>query len=64
MNMIINASDIDFESLRDDLMDHYGTAMGDFPMAVMDVVDVETASQSELVELADEAGIDIRRYIN
>jgi hypothetical protein len=29
--------DIDFDKLREDLIDYFGSAMGMFPMVVMDV---------------------------
>jgi hypothetical protein len=55
---------IDGERLRRDLMDYYGTAMmGGLPMAVIDVGDVETASNEELLRLAERAGIDLNKYI-
>ncbi len=53
---------INIEKLRSDLMDHYGTATGFFPMAIMDVVDVERATPDELVEMAEDAGFDLNKY--
>ena len=45
--------DLDYDRLRSDLMDNYGTAMcSGFPMAVMDLGKVERASESELLQIA------------
>ncbi len=53
----------DVESLRDDLKDYYGTAMtGGFPMAVVDLAKVETASPQELIDMAQDQGVDLSRY--
>ena len=54
--------DIDFDRLREDLTDYFGTAMGMFPMAVMDVSSVERASEGELIKIAKENGFDLRKY--
>ena len=55
---------IDTERLRSDLKDRYGTAMfSGFPMAVMDLSKVERASAQELADIAQEQGIDLRKYI-
>lgn len=56
--------EIDFERLRQDLMDYYGTAMtGGFPMAVIDLSNVEKATDEELIELANQAGINAGKYV-
>ena len=40
---------MDFDKLRDDLMDYYGTAMASgMPMALMGLVNVENASPEDL----------------
>ena len=55
---------IDVNSLRKDMTDYYGTAMfSGFPMAVMDLSNVESMSDRELVELAQKKGEDLRKYI-
>ena len=55
---------IDVNSLRKDMTDYYGTAMfSGFPMAVMDLSNVESMSDRELVELAQKKGVDLRKYI-
>jgi hypothetical protein len=57
--------DFDYESLRSDLMDNYGTAMcSGFPMAVMDLGRVERASESELLQIADREGYNLDKYKN
>ena len=56
--------EIDITRLRRDMMDYYGTAMfNGFPMAVMDLSKVERMSDEELIELAQENGVDLRKYI-
>jgi hypothetical protein len=63
MYQTVKVSDIDLDRLRNDLMDHYGTATGFFPMAFMDVSKVQDASAQELVDMAEDAGIDVTRYL-
>ena len=54
---------IDVEGLRKNLKDYYGTAMfGGFSMAMMDLTRVERASDEEVINMAKEKGIDIRKY--
>ena len=54
---------IDSEQLRKDLKDYFGTAMfGGSPLAMMDMVQVESASEDELVEIAKRNGFDITDY--
>lgn len=47
-----------YEDLRKELLYYYGTATGFFPAAWGDVIDVERASNDELLQMAKEAGID------
>ena len=55
--------EIDISALRQDLEDYYGTAMcSGFPMAVVELTQVENASPQELVELSQRAGFDLCRY--
>lgn len=54
--------EIDIERLRDDLIDYFGTAMGMFSMAMMDVAKVERASESELIRIAKQNGFDLNDY--
>ena len=53
---------IDYEKLRQDLIDYFGSAMGIFPIAIIDVVRVENASNSELLEIANQNGFDLNKY--
>jgi hypothetical protein len=54
---------IDNDKLRKDLKDYFGTAMfGGSPLAMMDMVQVESASEDELVEIAKRNGFDITDY--
>ena len=54
---------MDIEALRDDLIEYFGTAMmSGFPMAIMDLSDVENASDLKLIMLAEKAGFDLNNY--
>ena len=53
---------IDYEKLRKDLIDYFGTAMSFSPMAIMDLSRVESASDDELVEIAKINGFDLTKY--
>ena len=56
--------ELDFERLRNDLMDYYGTAMcSGFGMAVVDLVKIQNASYEKLIQYAQECNIDIEKYI-
>ena len=56
--------EIDVDRLRKDLEDYYGTAMFNAsPLAVMELSKVQRASDYEIVEMAQENGIDLRKYI-
>lgn len=54
--------DIDYEKLREDLVDYFGSAMGIFPAAIMEVVKIESASNLELIEIARQNGFDLSDY--
>ena len=55
---------IDIEKLRKDLTDYYGTAFtGGFPVAVIELSEVEKANDSELIKIAEKNGFDLRKYI-
>ena len=56
--------ELDTERLRRDLEDNYGTAMASgFPMAMMEMSEVEKASDRELIEMARETHADLSKYI-
>ncbi len=55
---------IDFDRLRRDLLNYYGTAMmSASPMAMMNVIDVEHADERRLIKLAEDAGIRLDAYL-
>lgn len=55
---------LDFERLRNDLIDYYGTAMNcGFNIALFDVSKIQTASPEELIEYANKNNIDLSKYI-
>lgn len=53
---------IDYEKLRRDLINYFGTAMSYNPMAVVELSNVENASNSKLVEIALKNGFDLDEY--
>ena len=53
---------IDYEKLREDLKDYYGTAMSFMPMAVVELSEVERASNQKLIELALKNNFDLSDY--
>lgn len=55
--------DIAVDALRAYLLDYCGTAMfSGFPVAVLDVADIERASGEELCRIAERLGIDLRKF--
>jgi len=55
---------VDIDKMRADLMDYFGTAMtGGFPMAVVDLAKIETASAEEVVQIALKNGFDLNKYV-
>jgi len=55
---------MDFERLREDLKDYFGTAMAYNPMAVMELSEVENASNERLIQIALKNGFDLSNYEN
>ncbi len=56
--------EIDIDALRVYLLDYCGTAMfSGFPVAVLDVTDIERASGEELCRIAERLGVDLRRFV-
>lgn len=50
----------DFEELRETIKDYYGTAMtSGFPMAIIELAEVENASDDELIEIAKRIGLEV-----
>ena len=60
----MNNNDFDYDSLRHDLMDYYGTAMcSGLPMAVIDLGKVERASEQELLRIAQKEHFNLDQYV-
>lgn len=56
-------NDFDFNKLKEDLVDYYGTAsFSGFPAAIMDVSRMENASNNELIREAAKNGFDLDKY--
>lgn len=53
---------MDYERLRDDLKDYFGTAMSYNPMAVIELSEVESASEDKLISIALQNGFDLSDY--
>ena len=54
---------IDYEKLRRDLIDYFGSAMfSGLSIAIMDLNRVENASYEELIEIALKNNFDLRDY--
>ena len=57
--------EIDFERLRRDLIDYYGTAATNgFPMAIIEINNIENASNEQLIKIAIQIGLDLDKYNN
>lgn len=60
----MNSRKIDIRRLRKDMEDYYGTAMySGMPMAMMDLDEVESASDAELVAMARRKGVNLNKYL-
>lgn len=55
---------MDYERLRYDLIDYFGSAMSYNPMAVVELSQVQSASNSKLEEIAIRNGFDLSDYQN
>ena len=54
---------IDYERLRKDLIDYFGTAMTiAFPIAMLELLKIEHATNEELIKIAIEKGFDLNNY--
>ncbi len=55
---------IDIDALREYMLDNSYAAffVGDFGGALAELVDIENASDEELVEMAKRQGIDLKRF--
>lgn len=60
----MNDDNFDYERLRYDLIDYFGTAMINVSfVAINDLTIVERASNEELIKIARECGINLDKYI-
>ena len=58
-----DTTEIDFDTLRRDLLDYFGTAAFSVaPLAMADVARVENADDDELLEIVRECRFDLRKY--
>lgn len=56
-------NEIDYDKLREDLIDYYGTASyNGFPMAIIELTNVEKASNDELINIALNNNINLNNY--
>lgn len=56
--------EIDIHRLREDLQDDMGTAMvNGFPAAIIDLINIDTLSDQELLEYAIKKKMDLNKYI-
>ena len=53
---------IDVDDLRSDLINYFGTASSYNPLAMADVIRVESASDYEVVDIALKNGFDLTKY--
>lgn len=53
---------VNIEKLRKDLIDYFGTVMGAFPMALMELSEVQSASPEKLIRIAEKNGFDLSDY--
>ena len=61
--MNIDINDIDFDALRNDLIDYFGSATPIEPLAFADVVDVQSASDMELLNIIGRTSLNILDYV-
>ena len=63
--MYINIEDIDINQLRKDLIDYYTSAMFIVSGAAMiDLINVEKATDEEIIKIAINNNFDLNNYIN
>ena len=53
---------IDIDTLREDLINYYGSAMQFYPAAMIDLAKIEKANDNEIVNIAINNGINIYDY--
>ena len=63
--MVIILYDIDVDKLRQDLIDYFTSAMFMVsPVALVDLTEVENASDEKVINIALDNGFDLRNYID
>jgi len=55
-------NNIDYNSLRNDLIEYFGTALRIYPIAIIEISKIELASNSDLLEIAINNGFNISDY--
>lgn len=54
---------IDYERLREDLINYFGTAMSFNPIAIMNLSEVKQATNEKLIQIAIKNGFDLNDYV-
>ena len=63
--MSYDIDDIDIQSLREDLIDYFGSAMFNVsPVALIDLTEVENATDEQVLRIAIKNNFDIGNYID
>lgn len=55
-------SEIDFNLLRRDLIDYFGTAASYYPQALLEVSKIKSATNQELIKIAIANNFDLEDY--
>ena len=56
---------IDFETLREDLINYFGTALFNAsPLAIINITQIERAREEELIKIAKDNCFDLNKYKN
>lgn len=55
--------ELDIERLRKDLINYYGTATSFNPVAFMDIIKIENATDEELIQIAITNNVELNNYI-
>ena len=62
--MELDINDIDVDRLRDDLIDYFtGAYFNVSPVAVIDMTEVENASDYEVIKIASQNGFNLLNYL-
>ena len=60
----MNYDEINIEKLRRDLIDYFGSAsFNGFPIAAMELISVENASDEKLINIAINNNFDLNEYV-